>query len=286
MNFDELLQNMRGIINTNNECENVINVFNLGEKLIKDNEVRFAIQSNNNSLLKGMSFTKKENDVIILVGQKYIDTYKESSSIHHTMFIHELKHLFDYWQNKDTYFESKEKEKYFIEFATRNLEIEFIKNYLVGKYQLTKLEELMLDSEEKDGLDHFFILFLRVSKRIFYLFRDMENDYKNGIIDIRYIINEFITASEIFIGKYYSSEDNFTRFTNFVRIKSLRNCFEDILLEDKNGKIFTFDEICTKYKNYFGIYYNELYKIVDEYLEKRQGFITNMDGYLEENYLN
>jgi len=285
MFFDELLQNMREIINTNNDCENVINVFTLGEKLIKDDEAKFIIKPQNNSLLKGMSFTKKENDVIILVGQKYIDTYKKSSSIHHTMFIHELKHLFDYLQNKDTYFASKEKEKYFIEFTTRNLEIEFIKNYLVGKYQLTKLEELMLESEKRDGLDNFFILFLRVSKRIFYLFRDMENDYKNGIINIQYIINEFITASKIFIEQYYNSNNNFSRFTNFVKIKSLRNCFEDILLADKNGQITVFDEICKNYGEYFGIYYNELYKIVDEYMANRAGFIANLDACLEEEYL-
>ena len=285
MFFDELLQNMREIINTNNDCENVINVFTLGEKLIKDDEAKFIIKPQNNSLLKGMSFTKKENDVIILVGQKYIDTYKKSSSIHHTMFIHELKHLFDYCNNKETFMKSKYKERHFFEFAARNIEIEFIKNYLVGKFQLTKLEELILESDEKDNLDYFSILFSRVSKQIFYLFRDFEIEYKNGTMTIEYIIREFITASEIYIGKYYNSSDNFTRFANYIKIKTLRNCFEDILLIDKTGKIIVFDEMLKNYGYYFGIYYDELYKIVDEYEKNRAGFITNLDECLEEKYL-
>jgi len=286
MIFDELLQNMREIINTNNECENVIEVFNFGEKLIKNNEVRFIIEPKNTTMLKGMFFNgNKPDDVQIIIGQKYADTYKKTSSLHHTMFIHELKHLLDYCNNKDTFMKSKYKERHYFEFAARNIEIEFIKNYLVGKFQLTKLEELVLESDEKDNLDYFSILFSRVSKQIFYLFRDFEIEYKNGTMTIEYIIREFITASEIYIGKYYNSSDNFTRFANYIKIKTLRNCFEDILLIDKTGKIIVFDEMLKNYGYYFGIYYDELYKIVDEYEKNRAGFITNLDECLEEKYL-
>ena len=123
MIFDELLQNMKEIINTNNECENVIEVFNLGEKLIKNNEVRFIIEPKNTTMLKGMFFKGNEpDDVLIIIGQKYADTYKKTSSLHHTMFIHELKHLFDYYHNKDTFMKCKYKERHFL-----NLRLEILK---------------------------------------------------------------------------------------------------------------------------------------------------------------
>ena len=69
------------------------------------------------SLLNGMAFKKYESgEICILIGQKYLDTYNKNSSLHHTILIHELKHLYDYSINKESFFNSSEKEKYWYEF--------------------------------------------------------------------------------------------------------------------------------------------------------------------------
>jgi hypothetical protein len=78
--------------------------------------------------------------------------------------IHELKHLYDYTINKDSFFNSTENEKYWYEFEAKRIEAEFIKYYLVGNFNLSKCEELTLNSFENDDLDFSTIIFCRVSK--------------------------------------------------------------------------------------------------------------------------
>jgi hypothetical protein len=185
-------------------------------------------------MLNGLGFTKDSSGApCILVGQKYIDTYSRNSSLHHTMLIHEFKHFVDYQNNKSTFFNSKSKEKYWYEFAARTVEIDFIKFYLIGKYQLSKLEEFEMKSNEEDNLDNFTIVFQRISKNIYSIFRDFEIEYSKNILSIECLVQELANAAYLLFDQYKKSDNDYALYDGFVRIKSFRNCLEDISLKKK-----------------------------------------------------
>jgi len=286
MIYNEIMQNLNEIIGNNRISENVYNVFKTTEKLINNNEVIFKIDPNIKTILNGMGFTKNKNGVFLLVGQYYLDTFNKNSSIHYTILIHELKHLYDYSVNKDTFFNSTEKEKYFYEFEAKIIEAEFIKYYLMGKYDITKCEKLLVDSFEKNNLDFYSILFQRVSKNIYLIFNELENEYKNNKITLDNIIRELVNGALQLFDEYSKSNDDFTKYVNFVKIKSFRNNFEDFPLINNQKLMDNFDEIPNdEYRYYLSNIYSQLYDIIDNYKKDNSNYLTNLQAYLENEYM-
>lgn len=285
MIYDEIMQNLNAIIGNNRISENVYNTFKVSEKIINNNEVIFKIDPNMKTLLNGMGFTKNETGVFLLVGQYYLDTYNKNSSIHYTILIHELKHLYDYSINKDTFFNSTEKEKYFYEFEAKIIEAEFIKYYLMGKYDITKCEKLVLESYEKDNLDFYSILFQRVSRNIYLILNELETEYKNNKITLENIIRELVNGALRLFDEYEKSNDVFKKYVNFIKIKSFRNCFEDFPLINNQKLIDNFNDIPNEYKHYLSDIYSQLYNIIDNYKKENSNYLINLQAHLENEYM-
>ena len=89
---DDLLNNLGEIIGTNRSGENVYKIFTTCKELFDKEEAAFVIDPNKKLLLQGVFFKREDTGrLIVILGQKYIDTYRKDSSLHHTMLIHELK---------------------------------------------------------------------------------------------------------------------------------------------------------------------------------------------------
>lgn len=286
MIYDEIFNNLTEIIETNKDCKNVYNTFKAAENIIKNKEVLFKIEPKMTKLLCGSAFGRENssNRIFIYFGPKYLDTYSKNSSLHYTILIHELKHLFDCFKNKDAFFKSSEKEKYFHEFEARKIEAEFIKYYLEGKFNLTKLEKLILDSYNNDGLNSFITLFQRVDKNIYFIFKELEDDYRNNKTSEEEIIKILINGAIQLIKRCKTPSDKYSMFSNFVSIKSFRNCLEDIVLENDNNNI-VFNDIINKGNNYLQHINISLYEIIDNYYNNNKNYISSLDKILEEKYM-
>jgi hypothetical protein len=240
MIYDQIFANLNEIIGNNKANENVYNTFIFAQEKIKNKEISIEINPNinnelnlkmANTILGGMYFRKdKFGSINLVFGNKYLDTYTKYSTIHHTILMHEFKHLNDYYQNKDNFFKSNEKETFQYELNSVNIEVEFIKYYLVGKFNLSKYENYILNRKKKDNLESLIILNKKQSVNIFRFLNNLEINYKNNEITEDQLIKELIQKTDQLLNKsdlflnlidvYNSSKDNFSRFGHFIRIKT------------------------------------------------------------------
>jgi hypothetical protein len=241
MIYEQIIQNLKEIIGNNKAGENVYKTFAFAEKVINNKEIAFEINPNINpeinkklasSILGGMYFSKSPSEAICLVfGQKYLDTYKKDSTIHYTILIHEFKHLFDYFQNKSSFFNSNKKEQFYNELEANKIEVEFIKNYLAGKFNLTTCETYILKSFENDNLESWTILNRKESADIYRFIFDLEIKYKQNTISKEQLINYLVKKSDQLLEKsdqflniddIYNTNRNdvFPRYAHYIRIKT------------------------------------------------------------------
>jgi hypothetical protein len=286
MIYDEIFNNLKEIIQAKKNYKNVYDTFKVTEDIIKNKGVLFKKNPNMKKILNGSAFgmESNSNSIFIYFGTRYLDTYSKESSLHYTILIHELKHLYDWSRNKDTFFKSTEKEKSFYEFAARKTEAEFIKNYLEGKFNLTKLEKLILDSYNKDGLNSFISLFQRVDKNIFFIFKELEDDYRNNKISEEEIIVTLVNGAIQIIDRFDASSENSLKFSNYISIKSFRNCLEDIVLKKKNN-VIAFNDLYSKYNYYLYDKYTRLYDIIENNHDFYSKYSFSLDKELEEKYM-
>jgi hypothetical protein len=110
---EEILNNLSDIIENNGNNDIVSTIFNFAKKVIQDKEIIMEeqpdINEETNQLMATsifrLFFRKDKTGYISLsFGQKYLDTYNKNSTTHYVMLIHELKHIYDYYSNKDNFF--------------------------------------------------------------------------------------------------------------------------------------------------------------------------------------
>jgi hypothetical protein len=282
---DDLLTNLGEIIGTNQSGENVYNIFTTCKELFDKEEAAFVIDPNKILLLQGVFFKREDTGrLTVILGQKYIDTYRKDSSLHHTMLIHELKHLYDCYLLKEEFYKCTYNKRHWFEFQARFIELEFIKNYLVDKFTLSRLEDLMLKCFENNDFNYYSILFSQVSYNVFKQFKDMETDYFNNKVSIEDIIREVIYNSHQIISEYLTLNDNYKRYAYFIIIKSFRNCLEDIILKRNDEPDILFSNLHEKYYFDLDYLYQKMYEIIDNYNEENKNYLLQLQYSLEENY--
>jgi len=285
MIIDELLNNLGEIIGENRDGENVYNIYNTCKELFKKGEAAFKFDPDKKVLLKGVFFKREDTGkLIIIIGQKYFDTYSKNSSLHHTMLIHELKHLYDCYMLKEEFYERSYKKIHWFEFQARFIEIEFIINYLIGKFTLTRLEDLLLKCYENDDFNYYTIFVSHVSYHVFKQFREFENDYNNNLISLDDIIMEIIRESHQLIMEFLNIEEEYKKYAYYIMIKTFRNCLEDIIFKRDGEPVITFKDIHEKYYLYIEYFYQKLYEIIDCDNEVYKNYIMRLDYSLEVNY--
>jgi hypothetical protein len=251
---EDILNNLSEIIENNDKNNIVYTIFSLTKKAIQNKEIIMEEQPNINNEVNqkmatsifGIFFRKDKTGYLSLsFGQKYLDTYNKNSTPHYVMLIHELKHIYDFYSNKDNFFNSTPKERFYYEFEARKIEYEFIKNYLLGKYKLTKLENYILKSYENDELEAYNIIISKDSSTMYQFLIDLETEYKNNKISKQQIIDKVILKIDPLIEKsntfltlfsvYQHNENHFQSYVNFIRLKTFIKYYDMIIVPILNN---------------------------------------------------
>jgi hypothetical protein len=142
-----------------------------------------------------------------------------------------------------------------------------------------------LDSFANDDLDCFTTLFERVSIRIYTIFRTLETEYHSGETALDTIIQNFFYLGSQLIGEYEEPNDDFTRYTDFVRVKSFRDSLEDLILTKDGEPQILFKDIHMAYRPIINPIYDQLYSIIDTYYAKNKSYLASINATLEQNYM-
>lgn len=251
---EEILNNLSEIIESHNNSDIVYTIFSFTKKVIQNKEIIMEEQPNINNEVNqkmatsifGIFFRKDKTGYLSLsFGQKYLDTYNKYSTPHYVMLIHELKHIYDFYSNKDSFFNSTPKERFYYEIEAKKIEYEFIKNYLVGKYQLTKLENYILKSYENDELEAYNIINYKDSSTMYQFLIDLEAEYKNNKISKQQIIDKIILKIDPLLERsntfltlfsiYQQNDNHFQNYVNFTRLKTFVKYYDMVIMPILNN---------------------------------------------------
>jgi len=246
---EEILNNLSEIIENRDNNDIVYTIFSFSKKAIKNKEIIMEEQPNVDNEVNqkmatsifGIFFRKDKTGYLSLsFGQKYLDTYNKNSTPHYVMLIHELKHIYDFYSNKENFFNSTQKERFYYEFEARKIEYEFIRNYLFEKYKLTKLENYILKSYENDELEAYNIIISKDSSTMYQFLIDLEAEYKNKNISKHQIINKIIQKIDPLIEKsntfltlfsvYQQNDNHFQNYANFIRLKTFIKYYDMVIV--------------------------------------------------------
>jgi hypothetical protein len=261
-----IITNLDSIMGDNKYSEIVYNTYLISKNAVHNNKVTFKIDPRLESILGGLSFSTYESGEISLVfGLEYLDTYYPGSSIHYSILIHEYRHLHDYITDKTTFMNAHkdEKELYWFEMDAIRIEAEFIKYYLVGKYNLCKFEEYILYSFENNNLNTASIFLKKESWSIFWYFNDMENKFMDDKISKGEIIINLEQNGRKLINNYHDdANEDYLRFIRYIEISTFRKYLIRIFGIIINKPGMTWGEV---FEQYPGI--EEIYKIMSNILD-------------------
>jgi hypothetical protein len=300
MIYDQIIFNLNEIIGNNKTSENVYNTFEFAMNVIQNKEISFEINPKinpelddkmTNTVLGGMYFRKdKLGRINIVFGQKYLDTYNINSSIHYTILMHEFRHLNDYYQNKNSFFQSNEKERFQYELNAVQIEAEFIKYYLFGKYNLSRCENYILESYKKDNLESWTILKQKESADIFRILNDIEVKYKQNIISQDRLVKELVQKVDQLLAKknqflslfdiYHADANKFSRFGHFIRLKTFEKYLRYIFKYESEMK-----EILLK-NHEFEVQCKTIIDKIIEYDHVNHIYSSSLDNYFENDFIN
>ena len=240
---EQILNNLSRIIGTNKTSENVYNTFIIAKDAIQKNEVIIEINPNlnpemnfklENSLMGGMYFRKIKPDSLGLVfGKKYLETYTINSSIHHTMLMHELKHLYDCLTDKNIFFNSNEMERFQYELDAMNIEVEFITHYLAGNFNLSECEKYILKSYDNDNLESWTISNRSTSTETYRFLNNLGEQYKQNLVSKDELAHKLIQKADELLEKSNQFMDwldvtnpnigsKFPRYAHYIKLKTFK----------------------------------------------------------------
>jgi len=295
MTYEQIIHDLNEIIGNNKTSENVYNTFKFAEKAIQNKEVIVEINPKidperdkkmADTILGGMYFSKGKSGVpTVIFGQKYLDTYIKNSSIHYTILMHEFKHLYDYFLNQTSIFESNKKERFQYELNAVNIEGEFIKYYLAGKYNLSKCGNYILQSYENDNLESWTIANRKESAEIFRILNDLEIEYNQKIISKEQLISKLLQTMDKLLLKadkflsifdvHSNNKDNFSRFDHYIRMETFERYLKYIFKEESEMA-----EILIKYPE-FKNKIDMISYLLNEHAHANNLYSSALDNYFE-----
>jgi ribosome-binding factor A len=297
MIHEQIIHDLEEIIGNNKTSENVYNTFEFAKKAIQNKDVVIEINPKinpeidiklANSILGGMRFRKVKSGIPILVfGQKYLDTYIKNSTIHYTVLMHEFKHLYDYSHSETFSSVLNKKERLHYEFEAMKIEAEFIKYYLAGKYNLSKCEDYILRSYEKDNLDSWTVANRKESADIFRILNDLEREYKQNIISKEQLIDKLMQKADQLLEKADqflsifdvspNKIDDISRYGHFIRIKTFEKYLRFIFNDEAEMK-----EILIKYPEFKNRFYM-IHYLLSRHDRANATYSSFLDNYFDNN---
>jgi hypothetical protein len=292
------------------------------KKKIDNKELMLLVDHKNDSkdILTGAffvaSFYKPEiNKPYILFNKNLIDIYYYQKSIVFSMFIHEIKHAYDYYTNFGL-FEVTDKnllERYMFQMDALYIEALLIEKFLKpNNFSLTDFEEKLLESFQKNNLSDYSFIFEAVDMKLtYYMYKVMENKdhYEKNfkqIIDVgNNVVNEFNKIEnfsktmdendEWMKYKILISAYTFAKFVNqitynIINIKHKNMNPEEFNLNDYSPELFELNKNISdmvfpyidRIHEFQNNNFNEIDKIYDNFLDEFinfEYFVLNKDLY-------
>ena len=284
----DIIQNINTIIENNRNSELVYNTFIESSNAIQKKEVTFKVDPNLDTVLSGMKFSTYDSGEISLVfGLKYLDTFVQKSSIHYSILIHEYRHLYDYLKNTDNFIDAKNniKESYWYELDALRIEVEFIKYYLFGNYELSKFEEYLLISFENNNLNGASVVIKRENMNIFFYFDRLEKQFYNDKNMKDTIINELIEKGYEYLQNYRIKDTDFVNYWNYILLSTFNKFMIRLIAILMGNPTMTWEEVFELYPEIATIHYS-IIEIQESDHDKHNEYINYVYQLWEDDILN
>ena len=100
----------------------------------------------------------------------------------------------------------------------------------------------------------------------------------------RSIVKELLNAAIQLLNAYYKSSTGIEKYVNYIKVKSFRNCLEDITLINNETQNITFNDICNNFAD-IKYFCSQLCATVDNYTKTNKNYLASLDNYLENEYM-
>ena len=281
--INTLFFNLSKIMENNRASEIVFETYMLADNAVRNNQVGIRMDAELKTVLTGMNFAIFDTGEICFgFGRVFLDTYHPDSGIHYAILIHEYRHLHDYLINGENYVAARqdEKEAYWYELDALRIEVEFIKYYLYGNFELSAFESLVLNSFENDNLNIASVLIFRESMDGFFYFHNLEMNFLQNNISKEAVINYLEQTGNGLISLYNEETEPFMAYLRFIEISTYRKYLPRIFVTLMNNPTMTWFEVYELHPKPWQIY-NEMSEIMDKERENQSQFLSLIHGYWE-----
>ena len=284
-----IINNLSSIMENNQASEIVYNTYRIAVNAIRNNRVSIMIDPDSDKVLSGMYVNLYDSDEISLIfGLKFLDTYNPNNGIHYAILIHEYRHIHDLFTNNEAFANAKrnndEKEVYWYELDALRIEAEFIKYYLNGNLSLSRFESYVLNSFETDYLDSASMILLRESMNYFFYFDRMERNYRSGETSKDEIILWLEQNGRALINNFNSAQEDFLSYFHYTEINTFRKYLIRILSIIVENPLMTWGEVFEQYPNIENIY-NEMGTIINNHSDRQSLYRTSIIEHWEDDIL-
>lgn len=284
-----ILNDLSDVISNGDKNENVEKVYITALSCINSNELRFVIDNSKDTILGGMSFDRNidTDQISFSFGLKFLDSYKTGSSIHLSILIHEMQHLYDFKTNNDLYIFSKDniKEQYWFELDAMHIEAEFINNYLY-EFNLTAFELFLAKSFILDNLDTVSVYLQKERMDIFFYFNTIERNYFNDKTLRDQIFDEIIVNGNILIEDYkiFDSSDKHKYLFAYITICSFQKFMMSTVAAIMENPELTWGDVYSQYPNIETLY-NDLHEIINSDKDNHIQYLQETYNFWEEDII-
>ena len=205
-----------------------------------------------------------------------IELYKTQPSIVYSILVHEFTHAYSYFNDKEGFIKDQknELELYLYEMDASYIEALFIRDYLVPqKMQLTKFENLLLQSNEEDELSTFSIIMRNTDKDLAYAMIGIVTDKQDYNGKLRSIeeLGKALLKNVVFDEKMSEWEKycSFTTLKTYIRLSPeiVFRIAHNEMVRQKKTAIFNMNN------------YPEIEKARQEMIKRNQPFVDSTFAY-------
>ncbi|QQO09956.1 hypothetical protein [Breznakiella homolactica] len=253
--INTILHNLDIIMAGSGYNKHVAETYSVASELIKNGTIALRIDPESATVLGGMSFdfSADTGEAKLVFGLRYLDTFKNDSSIHYAILMHELRHLYDYTVQRDAFVSAKqandEKEIYWYELDAIRIEAEFIKEYLSGEYTLSKFEQYLVNSLSNDNLGSISIFLQRESMEIFFSFNRWEEEYRKNNAEKDRLVRTIIDTGSRLLERYGAVDpsNEIAYYDAFIRLSTFRKYMFRFLRVSNTDPKATWESVFSQY---------------------------------------
>jgi len=222
--ISRLLNSIHSIIEKQQSTDEVSAVYYTTQAYIKNGNLIFRIDEKVPGILSGayFGFNLDNNEAYLTFGTQFLDTFNEKSSVHHSILMHELKHLHDFLVHRDLFIKTPSdiKEHYWFDLDAYHIEAKFILNYMQTDFNISEFERDLVRSFEEDNLQTISLILKKESMDIFFYLNRIEDEYRQGKHSRDSMLQQLITKAKALLDTYnnlgYSK--NFASYENYLNL--------------------------------------------------------------------